>query len=106
MKFAPLSVDFHIPNGGRPGARLTAVPPVTAVTPRTARVEPTYIVVPLTRIDEIARPSNAGPAYAGAVLVPNVPGGTPFAASQLTEADPTLVAAARCVHVLPPSVDV
>ena len=70
VKFAPLSVDFHTPYGGRPGARLTLVPPATAVTPRTARVEPTYIVVPLTSIDEMARPSKAGPLYAGAVLVP------------------------------------
>src|SRR6266436_7894785 len=66
VKFAPPSVDFHSPNGGRPGARLTT-PPVTELTPRTARVEPTYIVLPLTLIDEIARPSNAGPVYAGAV---------------------------------------
>src|SRR5213592_4404544 len=65
VKFAPPSVDFHSPNGGRPGARLTT-PPVTELTPRTARVEPTYIVLPLTTIDEMARPSKAGPVYAGA----------------------------------------
>src|SRR6266852_9746353 len=59
VKFAPPSVDFHSPIGGRPGARVTT-PPVTELTPRTARVEPTYIVLPLTLIDEIARPSNAG----------------------------------------------
>ena len=33
MKFAPPSVDFHSPNGGRPGARLTAPPLDTAEEP-------------------------------------------------------------------------
>src|SRR6266702_4032867 len=91
VKFAPPSVDFHRPNGGRPGARLT-VPPVTELTPRTARVEPTYIVLPLTTIDEIARPSKAGPVYAGA-------------SPHKVGIKGTLVFAARCVHVLPLSVD-
>src|SRR5437773_11025638 len=91
VKFAPPSVDFHSPNGGRPGARLTP-PPVTELTPRTARVEPTYIVLPLTTIDEMARPSKAGPVYAGAS-----PHGVGIKG--------TLVFAARCVHVLPLSAD-
>src|SRR5947199_7107657 len=91
VKFAPPSVDFHSPNGGRPGARLTT-PPVTELTPRTARVEPTYIVLPLTTIDEMARPSKAGPVYAGAS--PHEVG-----------IKGTLVFAARCVHVLPLSAD-
>src|ERR1043166_2539076 len=91
VKFAPPSVDFHSPNGGRPGARLT-VPPVTELTPRTARVEPTYIVLPLTTIDDMARPSKAGPVYAGAV-----PHEVGIAG--------TLVFATRCVHVSPLSVD-
>src|SRR5207253_4193461 len=67
VKFAPLSVDFHRPYGGRPGARVTTPPLETELTPRTARVEPTYMVPPLTTIDEMARPSKAGPVYAGAV---------------------------------------
>src|SRR6266487_4079960 len=91
VKFAPPSVDFHSPNGGRPGARLT-VPPVTELTPRTARVEPTYIVLPLTTIDEMARPSKAGPVYAGA-------------SPQEVGISGTLVFAARCVHVVPLSID-
>src|SRR5438445_11666179 len=64
VKFAPPSVDFHSPIGGRPGARLT-VPPVTELTPRTARVEPTYMILPLTLIDGMARRLKAGPGYAG-----------------------------------------
>src|SRR5438093_3136205 len=91
VKFAPPSVDFHSPNGGRPGARLT-VPPVTELSPRMARVEPTYIVLPLTTIEEIARPSKAGPVYASAS--PHEVG-----------ISGTLVFAARCVHVVPLSVD-
>src|SRR5213594_3226302 len=90
VKFAPPSVDFHSPYGGRPGARVTT-PPVTELTPRTPRVEPTYMVLPLTMTDEIARPSKAGPVYAGAVPHEVAIAGT-------------LVFAARCVHVLPPSV--
>src|SRR4029434_504797 len=91
VKFAPPSVDFHSPNGGRPGARLTG-PPVTELTPRTARVELTYMVLPLTTIDEMARPSKAGPVYAGA---------SPHEVGIVG----TLVFATRCVHVLPRSVD-
>src|SRR6058998_822283 len=91
VKFAPPSVDFHSPNGGRPGARLTT-PPVTELTPRTARVEPTYIVLPLTTIDEMARPSKAGPVYAGA---------SPHEVGIAR----TFVFASRCVHVLPLSID-
>src|ERR1044071_627398 len=91
VKFAPPSVDFQSPIGGRPGARLT-VPPVTELTPRTARVEPTYIVLPLTTIDEMARPSKAGPVYAGA-------------SPQEVGISGTLVFAVRCVQVLPLSVD-
>src|SRR2546429_8319347 len=91
VKFAPPSVDFHSPIGGRPGARLT-VPPVTELTPRTARVEPTYIVLPLILIDEMARPLNAGPTYLGA-------------APQEVGIGPTPVFASRCVPVLPLSVD-
>src|ERR671930_53537 len=91
VKFAPPSVDFHRPNGGSPGARLTP-PPVTELTPRTARVEPTYIVLPLTTIDEMARPSKAGPSYAGA---------SPHEVAIVS----TCVLAARCVHVVPLSVD-
>src|SRR5207249_11634918 len=91
VKFAPPSVDFQSPNGGRPGARLTG-PPVTELTPRTARVEPTYMVLPLTTIDEMARPLNAGPVYSGA-------GPHPVGIAA------TLVFAARSVHVLPLSVD-
>src|SRR4030095_3889509 len=91
VKFAPPSVDFHTPNGGRPGARVTP-PPVTELTPRTARVELTYMVLPLTMIDEIARPSKAGPVYAGA---------SPHEVGIVG----TLVFATRCVHVLPRSVD-
>src|SRR5207245_7051912 len=91
VKFAPPSVHFHSPIGGRPGARLT-VPPVTELTPRTARVEPTYMVLPLTLIDEMARPLKAGPVYAG--VCPHEVG---IAA--------TVVFASRCVHVLPLSVD-
>jgi hypothetical protein len=92
MKFAPPSVDFHIPKGGRPGARLTAPPLKTELTPRTARVDPTYMVLPLTTIDEMARPSKAGPVYAGAK-------------PQEVGMRGTLVAEARWVQVLPPSVD-
>ena len=91
VKFAPPSVDFHSPIGGRPGARLT-VPPVTELTPRTARAEPTYMVLPLTTIDEMARPSKAGPVYAGA-------------SPHEVDISGTLVFAARCVHVVPLSVD-
>jgi len=87
VKFAPPSVDFHNPGGGRPGAKLT-VPPVTELTPRTARVEPTYMILPLTLIDEMARPLKAGPVYAG--VCPHEVG---IAA--------TVVFASRCVHVLP-----
>src|SRR5438874_13436290 len=104
VKFAPPSVDFHSPYGGRPGARVT-VPPVTELSPRMPRVDPTYNVLPSTTIDEMERPLNAGPVYAGAVLLPNVPGRVPNTASQLTFPEGTLVFAARCVHVLPPSVD-
>src|SRR4030095_3580313 len=91
VKFAPPSVDFHSPNGGRPGASVTP-PPVTELTPRTARVEPTYMVPPFTIIEEIARPSNAGPVYAGASPQEVVITGTD-------------VFAAKCVQVLPPSID-
>ena len=53
---------------------MTAPPLVTEITPaRTARVKPTYIVLPLTTIDEMARPSNAGPLYAGAIGKPPIP---------------------------------
>src|SRR5262249_210345 len=90
-KFAPPSVDFQSPNGGSPGARLTT-PPVTEATPRTPPLDPPYIVLPLTLIDEIARPLNAGPLYAGAP-----PHEVGIAG--------TLVFAARCVHVSPLSVD-
>ena len=68
------------------------VPPVTELTPRTARVEPTYIVLPLTTIEEMARPSKAGPVYAGA-------------SPHQVDISGTLVFAARCVHVVPLSVD-
>ena len=91
MKFAPPSVDFHSPGGARPGARLTP-PPVTELTPRTARVEPTYMVLPLTLIDEMARPLKAGPVYLG-----EAPHPVGIAA--------TRVFATSCVHVLPLSVD-
>src|SRR5437660_12816707 len=91
VKFAPPSVDFHTPIGGGPGARLT-VPPVTELTPRTARVEPTYMILPLSLIEEMARPLKAGPVYAG--VCPHEVG---IAA--------TVVFASRCVHVLPLSVD-
>src|SRR5437763_3249079 len=91
VKFAPASVDFHNPIGGRPGARLT-VPPVTELTPRTARVEPTYMVLPLTLIDEMARPLKAGPTYLGA-------------SPHEVDISGTLVFAPKCVHVVPLSVD-
>src|ERR1700751_2959730 len=84
VKFAPPSVDFHNPYGGRPGARVTAPPLKTELTPRTPRVEAVYIVLPSTTIDEIDRPSNAGPLYAGAFGTQNVPGGLPNTAAQAT----------------------
>src|SRR5438132_8281643 len=61
VKFAPPSVDFQSPYGGRPGARVTTPPLETELTPRTPRVEPTYGVLPSTTIDEMERPLNAGP---------------------------------------------
>src|SRR5215472_9951771 len=97
VKFAPPSVDIQIPNGGKPGARLTAPPLITELTPRTPRVDPTNIVVPSITMDEMERPSKAGPEYAGAVYwLPSL---------QVTISAGTLVLAARCVQVLPPSVD-
>src|SRR5271169_1837419 len=72
-KVAPPSVDFQIPYGGSPGAKVTTPPDMTALTPRTPRTEPTYIVLPSTTIDEIDRPSKAGPLYAGAVCTPPKP---------------------------------
>ncbi len=52
-------------------------------------------------IDEIARPSKAGPLYAGAARKPPVP----KIALQLTPVPAgTSVCAARCVHVSPPFV--
>ena len=65
---APPSVDIQIPNGGRPGAKLTAPALDSALTPRTPRVEPTYMVLPSITMEEMARPSNAGPLEAGASL--------------------------------------
>src|SRR5436190_897862 len=46
-KFAPPSVDFQSPYGGRPATSET-VPPVTELLPRIARAEPTYSVLPAT----------------------------------------------------------
>src|SRR4030095_10372187 len=104
VKFAPPSVDFQIPYGGRRGARVTT-PPVTELIPRTPRAEETYMIFALPgsrTIDEIERPSNAGPVYAGAIRKPPLP----KIASHLPPAPAgTLVFEARCVQVSPPSFD-
>src|SRR5437762_14351848 len=60
VKFAPPSVDFQMPIGGKFGFSEN-VPPVGTATPRTPRAEPTLIVLPLTTIELIERASNAGP---------------------------------------------
>src|SRR5205814_5864142 len=70
---APPSVDLYRPYGGSPGAKETVPPLVTDEIPRTPRVDPTYIVLPSTTIDEIERPLKAGPLYAGAVRMPPKP---------------------------------
>src|SRR6266480_41186 len=101
VNVAPPSVDLYRPYGGSPGAKETVPPLVTDETPRTPRVDPTYIVLPSTTIDEIERPSKAGPLYAGAVRMPPKPN----TASQSTVSAGTLVTASRCVQVSPPSVD-
>ena len=99
---APPSVDIQIPNGGRLGAKLTAPARDTALTPRTPRVEPTYMVLPSITMEEVARPSNAGPLEAGAVITPN---GGPNTAPQSTQPAGTEVLLASFTQVLPPSVD-
>src|SRR5437763_3920518 len=88
---APPSVDLNSPNGGLGGGGVVVAPPVTEATPRTPRVDETYRMFALlgsTTILLIERPSNASPLY------------VPF---------PGVVHAvtcdARCVQVLPPSVD-
>src|SRR4029453_4191076 len=86
VKFSPQSVDLYNPSGGRPGGRNTT-PRETERTPGTPRAEETYMIFALPgsiTIEEMERPSNAGPVYAGAFRTPNVPGGTPNTASQST----------------------
>src|SRR6266576_2869500 len=93
VKVAPPSVDFQIPTGGKLGFCENS-PPDGTPSPRTPRADPTYRVFPLTTIELIERPSNAGPLYGPMTGVAP----QPIAAA-------TVVLAARCVQLLPPSVD-
>src|SRR2546430_16338888 len=60
VKVAPLSVDCQMLIGGKFGVN-EHVPPDGTATPRTPRPEPTQTVLPLTTIELIEQPSNAGP---------------------------------------------